>query len=149
MCPNTLSNRPRSSRFMCTHTIRLGFLKIQFVPLKIHHSSAVMFIRPLPVALQRAARNHSRALIIQQGRDAAADLREVRERCGEAESGEGPSLFFHLELRQAVCLNYSAVFNTSPDITTVCSQCLRLSHRLHAALDHNADHHHTHATRYH
>lgn len=58
----------------------MGFIKnSQFVPLKIHHSSAVTFIRPLPVALQRAARKHSRALIIRQGHDAAADLREVRE----------------------------------------------------------------------
>lgn len=69
--------------FVHTHHSAGFFKKSQFVPLKIHHSSAVMFIRPLPVALQRAARNHSRALIIQQGCDAAADLREVRERVRE------------------------------------------------------------------
>lgn len=134
---------------MCTHTIWLGFIKnSQFVPLKIHHSSAVAFIRPLPVALQRAARNHSRADNTARPRYCSwseGGQRE-RKRCGEAERGEGPSLFFHLELRQAVRLNYSAVFHVPPDITTACSQCLRLSHRLHAALDHNTNHHHTHAT---
>jgi len=76
-----IHTQPSATLFpLCAHTIWLGFIKnSQFVPLKIHHSSAVTFIKPLPVALQRAARKHSGALIIRQGRDSAADLREVRE----------------------------------------------------------------------